>query len=100
MDDEEEEEAHLKAAFGDSSDDEHLADRETSVVVGDSTAAVWERVEKINGLWLCRNFLSLHHQSDLLSAILNGTLLLLILQMLIDLYLHGFASLKVLFFYL
>lgn len=73
--DDEEEEAHLKAAFGDSSDDEHLADRETSVVVGDSTAAVWERVEKINGLWLCRNFLSLHHQSDLLSAILNGTLL-------------------------
>ncbi|KAG2244360.1 hypothetical protein Bca52824_093807 [Brassica carinata] len=58
-----EEEAHLKAAFGDSSDDEHLADRETT--------AVWERVEKINGLWLCRNFLSVHHQTHLLSAILN-----------------------------
>ncbi|CAN6969781.1 unnamed protein product [Brassica rapa subsp. trilocularis] len=66
MDDEEEE--RLKAAFGDSSDDEHLADRETSVV-GDSTTAVWERVEKINGLWLCRNFLS--DQSHLLSAIVN-----------------------------
>lgn len=64
--DDEEEEAYMKAAFGDSSDDEHLADRETT--------AVWERVEKINGLWLCRNFLSVHHQSDLLSAILNGTL--------------------------
>ncbi|CAN7089301.1 unnamed protein product [Brassica rapa subsp. narinosa] len=61
--DDEEEEAYMKAAFGDSSDDEHLADRETT--------AVWERVEKINGLWLCRNFLSVHHQSDLLSAILN-----------------------------
>ncbi|RID43294.1 hypothetical protein BRARA_I00161 [Brassica rapa] len=68
MDDEEEE--RLKAAFGDSSDDEHLVDRETSVV-GDSTTVVWERVEKINGLWLCRNFLSVHHQSHLLSAILN-----------------------------
>ncbi|KAL0712587.1 hypothetical protein Bca4012_019565 [Brassica carinata] len=65
-----EEEAHLKAAFGDSSDEEHPADRETSVV-GDSMTAVWERVEKINGLWLCRNFLSVHHQSHLLSAILN-----------------------------
>ncbi|KAL0722539.1 hypothetical protein Bca4012_037138 [Brassica carinata] len=61
---------HLKVAFGDSSDDEHLADRETSVV-GDSTKAVWERVGKINGLWFCRNFLSVHHQSDLLSAILD-----------------------------
>ncbi|KAF8116511.1 hypothetical protein N665_0017s0067 [Sinapis alba] len=65
-----EEEAHLKAAFGDSSDDEHLEDRETSVV-GDSTTAVWERVEKINGLWIRRDFLSVHHHSDLLSAILN-----------------------------
>ncbi|KAG2328100.1 hypothetical protein Bca52824_010828 [Brassica carinata] len=63
---------HLKVAFGDSSDDEHLADRETSVV-GDSTKAVWERVGKINGLWFCRNFLSVHHQSDLLSAILDST---------------------------
>ncbi|CAH8352465.1 unnamed protein product [Eruca vesicaria subsp. sativa] len=65
--DDDDEEAHLKAAFGDSSDDE-----KEPVVVGDSaTAVVWERVEKINGLWLCRNFLSVHHQSHLLSAILN-----------------------------
>uniref|UniRef100_A0A1J3CCY0 Uncharacterized protein P8A3.02c n=1 Tax=Noccaea caerulescens TaxID=107243 RepID=A0A1J3CCY0_NOCCA len=62
---------HLKAAFGDSSDGEDFADRpeNRSLGIGDST--VWERVEEINGLWLCRNFLSIHHQSDLLSAILN-----------------------------
>ncbi|CAH2071952.1 unnamed protein product [Thlaspi arvense] len=72
MDDEQEQ--HLKAAFGDSSDDDeqqHLADRpeKETPAIGDSTE--WERVEDIDGLWLCRNFLSVHHQSDLLSAILN-----------------------------
>lgn len=68
MDDEAE---HLKAAFGDSSDDEDRPEKET---LGIRDSKVWERVEEINGLWLCRNFLSIAHQSDLLSAILNGTL--------------------------
>lgn len=67
----EDESENLRAAFGDSSDDEDRPGKET-IGVGEST--VWERVEEINGLWLCRNFLSIAHQSDLLSAILNGTL--------------------------
>lgn len=62
---------NLRAAFGDSSDGEDGAEQE-AIAIGDST--VWERVEKVNGLWLCRNFISIHHHSDLLSAILNGTL--------------------------
>lgn len=62
---------NLRAAFGDSSDGEDGADEE-AIAIGDST--VWERVEEVKGLWLCRNFISIHHQSDLLSAILNGTL--------------------------
>lgn len=72
MDDESE---NLKAAFGESSDDEDLADRPDK---GMEVSMVWERVEEINGLWLCRNFLSIAHQSDLLSAILNGTLFALL----------------------
>lgn len=75
MDDDEAE--HLKAAFGDSSDGEDLADRPAKETLGIGDSTVWERVENINGLWLCRNFLSVHHQSDLLSTILNGTLRLL-----------------------
>ncbi|KAL1225138.1 Alkylated DNA repair -like protein ALKBH8 [Cardamine amara subsp. amara] len=68
MDDEAE---NLKAAFGDSSDDDDLADRPEKETLGIRYSTVWERVEEINGLWLCRNFLSIAHQSDLLSAILN-----------------------------
>ncbi|CAH8273402.1 unnamed protein product [Arabidopsis lyrata] len=64
----EDEAENLRAAFGDSSDDEDRPGKET-IGIGEST--VWERVEEINGLWLCRNFLSIAHQSDLLSAILN-----------------------------
>ncbi|CAN8237770.1 unnamed protein product [Cochlearia groenlandica] len=62
------EEEHLKAAFGDSSDDEQhlLSDRP---VIGAPSS--WERIESINGLWICRNFLSVHNQSDLLTAIFN-----------------------------
>ncbi|KAI8022330.1 putative pentatricopeptide repeat-containing protein [Camellia lanceoleosa] len=32
----------------------------------------WERVAEINGLWLCRDFLSLQQQSSLLSTIENA----------------------------
>ncbi|XP_010429769.1 PREDICTED: uncharacterized protein P8A3.02c [Camelina sativa] len=63
MDDDEAE--NLRAAFGDSSDDDDVVDE----AIGDTK--VWERVEEINGLWLCRKFLSIAHQSVLLSAILS-----------------------------
>ncbi|KAG7619382.1 hypothetical protein ISN44_As04g002870 [Arabidopsis suecica] len=66
-----EEAENLRAAFGDSSDDEDIADRPGKETIGIGDSAVWERVEEINGLWLYRNFLSIAHQSDLLSAILN-----------------------------
>lgn len=35
---------------------------------------IWESVDGIKGLWLCRDFLSIQHQSLLLSAIERGGL--------------------------
>ncbi|VVA99438.1 unnamed protein product [Arabis nemorensis] len=64
--------AHLKAAFGDSSDGEDIgADRQEKESLGTGDSTAWEQVKEINGLWLCRNFLSIAQQSDLLSAILD-----------------------------
>lgn len=72
----------LKDVFGESSDSEgdelhkHQIQFE-SPNNGDQSESIfgenpsWERVAEINGLWLCRDFLSLDQQSSLLSTIEN-----------------------------
>ncbi|XP_010522779.1 PREDICTED: alkylated DNA repair protein alkB homolog 8 [Tarenaya hassleriana] len=71
MDDDQIQSEVLKAAFGESSDGEDFADQTQDGNCRTEDPVLWEQVEEINGLWICRNFLSSHHQSSLLSAILN-----------------------------
>ncbi|XVE73303.1 hypothetical protein DITRI_Ditri11bG0106800 [Diplodiscus trichospermus] len=53
----------FKEVFGESSDSENDPQQEP--------IPSWEQIEKINGLWLCRDFLSSQQQSSLISAVLN-----------------------------
>ncbi|KAL6968488.1 hypothetical protein U1Q18_050249 [Sarracenia purpurea var. burkii] len=70
----------LKEAFGDSSDSEDDEQQKQQIQLEDTKdeatsqlifeeSPCWERVTDINGLWLCRDFLSPNQQSSLLSAI-------------------------------
>lgn len=78
MDDEEEQEVKtlLKDAFGESSDEENEFEYPESGG-GDKSGCggtpIWERISEINGLWICRDFLSPQQQSSLLSSIHKGT---------------------------
>ncbi|KAI4304527.1 hypothetical protein MLD38_040023 [Melastoma candidum] len=56
----------LKLAFGESSDEE---DSQFLLPPPVPPSAAWDPIVKINGLWLCRHFLSPSQQLDLLSAI-------------------------------
>ncbi|KAF4364479.1 hypothetical protein F8388_007056 [Cannabis sativa] len=55
----------LVQLFGESSEEEEAEDQ------SESNICFWERFEEIRGLWICRDFLSPHHQSSLLSALQN-----------------------------
>lgn len=79
----EEQKARLRDAFGESSDSESEPQEEQQIDFEKSTNFEesesifgenpnWERITEINGLWLCRNFLSLQQQSSLLSEIEKG----------------------------
>ncbi|XP_008800836.2 uncharacterized protein LOC103715092 isoform X2 [Phoenix dactylifera] len=57
----------LEEAFGESSDDEGPARSAADPFL--SKKPIWESVNGIKGLWLCRGFLSIKQQSLLLSAI-------------------------------
>ncbi|OMO63809.1 Oxoglutarate/iron-dependent dioxygenase [Corchorus capsularis] len=58
----------LKEVFGESSDSEDYDPQHKQI--GDPIPS-WERIEQINGLWLCKDFLSPQHQSSLISSVLN-----------------------------
>ncbi|KAH6813964.1 2-oxoglutarate and oxygenase superfamily protein [Perilla frutescens var. frutescens] len=81
---EEEMKAILREAFGDSSSDsdgEPSSDLRRRVGISDSSdeiarplsifgdSHIWEQITEINGLWICRDFLSADQQSSLLSAL-------------------------------
>ncbi|OVA03969.1 Oxoglutarate/iron-dependent dioxygenase [Macleaya cordata] len=69
----EEERRILKEVFGDSSDDEEDEDVSLEKPYDNiiNPNPNWERIKEINGLWLCRDFLSLQQQASLISAIRN-----------------------------
>uniref|UniRef100_A0A6N2MAI0 Fe2OG dioxygenase domain-containing protein n=1 Tax=Salix viminalis TaxID=40686 RepID=A0A6N2MAI0_SALVM len=74
----EEEKALLRRIFGDSSDSEDKSEEKEDSIddvgcqfTSDPNCPTWEQVNEIKGLWLCRDFLSPHQQSTLLSAIQN-----------------------------
>ncbi|XP_050203733.1 uncharacterized protein P8A3.02c [Mercurialis annua] len=80
----EDQERLLKQVFGDSSesdaDEEHqppspynseVNDDECHSTVDQATNPTWEPIKQINGLWLCRDFLSSEQQFTLLSQIQN-----------------------------
>ncbi|KAH6763715.1 RING 1A [Perilla frutescens var. frutescens] len=84
MEEEEEMKAVLREAFGDSSSDsdgEPSTDPRRRVRICDSSdeitrplsifgdSHIWEEITEINGLWICRDFLSADQQSSLLSAL-------------------------------
>ncbi|XP_068664043.1 alkylated DNA repair protein ALKBH8 homolog isoform X2 [Aristolochia californica] len=67
------EEQILRAIFGDSSvseDENSFSCGVFSLRTGETSC--WEQIKEINGLWLCRNFLTPERQSSLLSAIESG----------------------------
>ncbi|KAA8549175.1 hypothetical protein F0562_000859 [Nyssa sinensis] len=72
----------LKDVFGESSDSDDDEQQKQQIQLEDSNNGgrsqlifaknlSWERVSEINGLWLCRDFLSSEQQSSLLSTIDN-----------------------------
>lgn len=70
----------LEEVFGESSDSEpdeqrqfldHATHSDLHELPLYETNPNWERFTEVNGLWLCRDFLSPQHQSSLLSAIEN-----------------------------
>ncbi|KAH6762431.1 RING 1A [Perilla frutescens var. hirtella] len=84
MEEEEEMKAVLREAFGDSSSDsdgEPSTDPRRRVRICNSSdeitrplsifgdSHIWEEITEINGLWICRDFLSADQQSSLLSAL-------------------------------
>jgi len=72
---------HSSSSSGDDDDDEHYRAAVLEHVFGHSSSSdsdsdnchsnlkKWERIEKVKGLWIVRNFLSTHKQSRLLSSI-------------------------------
>ncbi|XVF21949.1 hypothetical protein REPUB_Repub12eG0133200 [Reevesia pubescens] len=56
--------------FGESSDNEDTDPQPKHKQIKNSIPC-WEQIKEINGLWLCRDFLSPQHQSSLISAVLN-----------------------------
>lgn len=84
---EEEVKAILREAFGDSSsesDEEPSRGLRRRARISDSGAEIarplsifgdshtWEQITEINGLWICRDFLSADQQSSLLSSLERG----------------------------
>ncbi|XP_002531882.2 alkylated DNA repair protein alkB homolog 8 [Ricinus communis] len=73
----EDEKTILKEVFGESSESEAEESIVFSSLHDDGSHSTtdqnptWELIHQINGLWLCRNFLSSHQQSTLLSHIQN-----------------------------
>ncbi|GLT70513.1 hypothetical protein SLA2020_425880 [Shorea laevis] len=60
----------LREVFGESSDSEDSDQRRQQN--GDAVSVpVWEPILGIDGLWLCRDFLSPQQQASLLAAVLN-----------------------------
>lgn len=89
----EEVKAILREAFGDSSsesDGEPSSCRRRRIRINDSSGEiasplslfgdshVWEQVTEINGLWICRDFLTADQQSSLLSSFGKGDPLILL----------------------
>lgn len=76
---EEKQKTLLEAVFGESSDsedsDHHPQNRLEDSSIHSEKNPSWEPISEINGLWLCRDFLSPQEQSSLLSAIEKGFLL-------------------------
>ncbi|RVW54531.1 Uncharacterized protein P8A3.02c [Vitis vinifera] len=70
---EEKQKTLLEAVFGESSDsedsDHHPQNRLEDSSIHSEKNPSWEPISEINGLWLCRDFLSPQEQSSLLSAI-------------------------------
>lgn len=69
----------LKDVFGESSDSEEpqeyeldYASRRGSSELVCERSHSWEQISQIDGLWLCRNFLSSDQQASLLSSINRG----------------------------
>lgn len=69
----------LKDVFGESSDSEdpHEYELDYPSRMGSSELVCegnhsWEQISQIDGLWLCRDFLSSNQQTSLLSAINRG----------------------------
>lgn len=77
---EENQKAVLEAVFGESSDGEDFDHYHKNRFENSSDHYAqnpsWEPVRGINGLWLCRDFLSPQEQSSLLSTIEKGFLLI------------------------
>ncbi|KAE8009513.1 hypothetical protein FH972_005945 [Carpinus fangiana] len=70
--------ALFKQVFGDSSDSEDYEQQQQQPQLEDRSQPTrsgqnpnWEQIKEVNGLWLCRDFLSAQEQSSLLSAIEN-----------------------------
>ncbi|XWS76550.1 hypothetical protein CRYUN_Cryun01aG0186200 [Craigia yunnanensis] len=60
----------FREVFGESSDSEDNDPQPKHKQTRDPIPS-WEQMKEINGLWLCRDFLSPQHQSSLISAVLN-----------------------------
>ncbi|KAJ4968417.1 hypothetical protein NE237_015118 [Protea cynaroides] len=75
----EEQKQILKDVFGESSDSQEDKHTHLEEAANDcnqprapnKSVPIWHRIEEVNGLWLCREFLSPEQQSSLLSAIEN-----------------------------
>lgn len=70
--------ALLVEVFGESSEED-----EALLENGSPPNHCWQRIEEIEGLWLCRDFLSPQQQSSLLSAIHEGALFSVLLLLLL-----------------
>lgn len=68
-DDEYEQQAILEQVFGHSSDSSSDSSFDSDSDNCYSNLKKWERIEKVKGLWIVRNFISSHKQSRLLSSI-------------------------------
>ncbi|XP_043709742.1 alkylated DNA repair protein alkB homolog 8 [Telopea speciosissima] len=67
----EEQKQILIEVFGELSDSQEDNHRHLQPEAPNNRVPIWHRIEEVNGLWLCREFLSPEQQSSLLSAIEN-----------------------------
>ncbi|KAL4366742.1 hypothetical protein GQ457_05G002220 [Hibiscus cannabinus] len=61
----------LREVFGESSSDSEDFDPQLEDEQIIDPIPSWEQIKEINGLWLCRDFLSPQHQSSLVSSVLK-----------------------------